>query len=86
MQTDWQVQIQDRPAMMLVDIFIFRVGHDEKTISWNVDGEKNTVTEKTYEPHEYFPPSFTLPRPLLKLLMKAIMERGVKSEEQSFVQ
>ena len=81
---DWKIKIQDRPAQYLTDIFIYRCGFDNKIIIWDFKG-KDTVEEKGYDISDSIPATLTIPSSMLSGLLEAIIGKGIKPPEETFL-
>jgi hypothetical protein len=86
MNTEWLIEIQDRPAMLLTDIWIYRRGFNGKVIVLYSLGE-DKIEEKEYDTgFSRLPATLTISTYLVPVLLAAIVSKGIKPPEQSFVQ
>lgn len=82
---NWQIEIRDRPAQMLTDIWIFRKDFDNKLILYVSKG-KDGMQEKKYNTGEVrVPATLIIPTDLVPILLEAITSKGIKPPEESFV-
>ena len=83
---DWKIEILDRPAQFLTDIWIYRRGPNGGTIFYSFKG--NDVVEEVEHKggSAPFPATLTIPCDLKSLLLEALLSKGVKSPDKSFVE
>jgi hypothetical protein len=80
----WKIEIQQRPAQFLTDIWIYRRSSTNKIIIYRYR-DHNVVEE---EEAEYgaarLPATLTIPNDLVPLLLDAIVNEGIKAPAQTF--
>lgn len=85
MNENWRIEVQDRPAQLLTDIWIFRRGDNNKVVVWRNLGD-DAMEETEYENGlAKLPATLTIPTDLKPVLLEALTRNGVKPPEQSFL-
>lgn len=81
---EWRIKINERPAQLITDIWIFRRGAKGGEIILWTPKEGDVVEEKSFGYGDSIPPTLTLNTNLLPLLMEALRDNGVKLPDESF--
>lgn len=86
---NWKIEVQDRPAVFLTDIWIFRRGNNNKVVVWRSLGEDlagSIAEEKEYDNGlARLPATLTIPTDLKPVLLEALTRNGVKPPEILFI-
>jgi len=77
---EWKCKIFDKPETLTVGV-VFYQSIENKVIVLKADG---TLFEK--KQFDKIPPTIILPRQYLKLLLKELLNLGIKPETQSFIE
>jgi hypothetical protein len=78
---EWHIEVRDRPARFVTDIYIFRRGSSGKTIVYR---DLDVETEHDHATTE-IPPTLSVPSMMLPLIYEGFTKKGIKAPEQSFI-
>lgn len=81
----WKIDIRERVATLLTDIWIWRTNREGNTEIWHDAGVTYTRKHSEESSEEKILPTLTIPTDLLEVLLQTIIARGVKPPAESYV-
>lgn len=84
----YKMDIERQPATRLVHVYIFRKSQDmhDHVIIWYYDEKNKCWKETVVKPGDPISPSMIVPEDFLELFLEAIIAKGVKPKEASFIE